>query len=126
MRSKGLRITKLLALTAVLLAMLLVFGCKKKTGDEPSTPPAQSGQIEQTTCPVMDGNPIDKNVFVEYKGKRVYFCCADCKAEFEADPEKYLDKLPQFKQELQQKAQEAADKAAEEMEKTSEKIPELQ
>ena len=44
----------------------------------------------------MDGNKIDKNVFVEYKGKKVYFCCADCKAKFEAEPEKYLPKLPQF------------------------------
>ncbi len=52
--------------------------------------------IEQTTCPVMDGNPINKNVFVEYKGKKVYFCCPDCKAKFEADPEKYIAKLPQF------------------------------
>jgi len=57
-----------------------------------------AAQVEQTTCPVMDGNPIDKNVFVEYQGKKVYFCCADCKAKFEAEPEKYLDKLPQFKQ----------------------------
>ena len=52
--------------------------------------------IEQTMCPVMDGNKIDKNVFVEYKGKKVYFCCAQCKAKFEAEPEKYLSKLPQF------------------------------
>lgn len=54
--------------------------------------------IEQTTCPVMDGNPIDKNVFVEYKGKKVYFCCEDCKATFDKDPEKYVKDLPQFKQ----------------------------
>ena len=52
---------------------------------------------EQTICPVM-GNPIDKSVFVEYKGKKVYFCCPDCKAKFNADPEKYIAKLPQFKQ----------------------------
>jgi YHS domain-containing protein len=53
---------------------------------------------EQTMCPIMDGNKIDKNVFVEYKGKKVYFCCPDCKAKFNADPEKYIAKLPQFKQ----------------------------
>jgi YHS domain-containing protein len=53
---------------------------------------------EQKTCPVMDGNPIDKNIFVEYKGKKVYFCCTACKEKFLADPEKYIAKLPQFKQ----------------------------
>jgi len=62
----------------------------KKTAKETAV------EIEQTRCPVMDGNKIDKNVFVEYKGKKVYFCCADCKAKFEAEPEKYLPKLPQF------------------------------
>jgi YHS domain-containing protein len=55
-----------------------------------------AASIEQTMCPVMDGNKIDKNVFVEYKGKKVYFCCAQCKAAFEKEPEKYLAKLPQF------------------------------
>ncbi len=53
--------------------------------------------VEQTLCPVLEGK-IDKNVFVEYKGKKVYFCCADCKAKFQAEPEKYIAKLPQFKQ----------------------------
>ena len=52
--------------------------------------------VEQTTCPIMEGNKINKNVFVEYKGKKVYFCCADCKAKFLAEPEKYVAKLPQF------------------------------
>ena len=50
---------------------------------------------EQTICPVMKG-PINKELFVEYKGKKVYFCCADCKAQFEKDPEKYVKDLPQF------------------------------
>jgi YHS domain-containing protein len=61
------------------------------------TAETMTASMEQTTCPVT-GNKIDKNIFVEYKGKKVYFCCADCKAKFEADPEKYIAKLPQFKQ----------------------------
>ena len=59
---------------------------------------AAAATIEQTMCPVMDGNKIDKNVFVEYKGKKVYFCCAECEAKFQAEPEKYIANLPQFKQ----------------------------
>lgn len=54
--------------------------------------------VEQTRCPVMDA-PINKDLFVEYKGKKVYFCCAGCEKEFEKNPEKYLSKLPQFKEE---------------------------
>jgi len=48
------------------------------------------------TCPVMVGNKVDPNIFVEYKGKKVYFCCAICKTAFLKDPEKYLPRLPQF------------------------------
>jgi Cu+-exporting ATPase len=25
----------------------------------------------------------------DYKGKRYYFCCAECKPKFDADPAKY-------------------------------------
>ena len=42
------------------------------------------------------GGAIDKNIFVEYQGKKVYFCCKECVAKFQADPQKYLAKLPQF------------------------------
>jgi len=52
---------------------------------------------EQTICPVM-GNPINKDIYVEYQGKKVYFCCPACKSEFEKDPAKYVAKLPQFQQ----------------------------
>ncbi len=51
--------------------------------------------IEQTTCPVMGGK-INKDIFVEYKGRKVYLCCAMCEGKFKADPEKYISKLPQF------------------------------
>ncbi len=50
----------------------------------------------QTECPVMVGNKIDPNIYVDYKGKRVYFCCNSCKSAFGKTPEKYLHRLPQF------------------------------
>ena len=62
-----------------------------------STKVAAVTAVEQTMCPVLAKQPIDKNVFVEYKGKTVYFCCTDCKAAFEKEPEKYVANLPQFK-----------------------------
>jgi len=46
----------------------------------------------QTTCPVLAGN-IDKNVYADYQGKRIYFCCKGCDAAFKKDPEKYMKKL---------------------------------
>lgn len=86
-------------LIGVLCVLVSLAGCKKKT--EPAEPAAQPAKtivdsIEQTTCPVMDGE-INKELFTEYKGKKVYFCCPGCEGTFKADPEKYLGKLPQFK-----------------------------
>jgi Cu(I)/Ag(I) efflux system membrane fusion protein len=65
------------------------------TSSQPTA--AETSEIVQTTCPVM-GGPIDPNVYTEYKGKRVYFCCKGCDKKFMEDPEKYLDKLPQFRE----------------------------
>ena len=47
----------------------------------------------QTTCPVMPGNPINKNIFTDYHGKRVYFCCGGCPKQFAVDPEKYMKRM---------------------------------
>lgn len=52
--------------------------------------------IDQSVCPVMEGNPISKDIFVEYQGKKVFFCCENCKSQFLKEPGKYLAKLPQF------------------------------
>jgi YHS domain-containing protein len=114
MKTKGL----MLLVAAFLTAVIVFGGCKKK--EQPAAPAKETtmkdmqmqttktaedtkkaateavASTEQTVCPVM-GEKIDKNVFVEYKGKKVYFCCAECKGKFEAAPEKYLPKLPQFK-----------------------------
>jgi len=116
--SKTARFPVIAGLTLAMAAALVAFaGCGK---EQPPTsqsqqvqqqPPAQAqaeapadqpqvavAATEQTTCPVMEGNPINKSIFVEYKGKKVYFCCKGCPETFLANPEKYIAKLPQFKQ----------------------------
>ena len=83
----------------LLVGLVALTGCKKKS--EPAAPAEServaSAEIQQTICPVMAG-AINKDIFTEYKGKKVYFCCAGCKEKFEKEPEKYLGKLPQFKE----------------------------
>ncbi len=46
----------------------------------------------QAVCPVMGGQ-IDKNVFMEYQGQRIYFCWPGCKEIFSKDAEKYMREL---------------------------------
>ena len=52
----------------------------------------------QTTCPVMGGT-INKELYADYKGQRVYFCCMACPPQFAKDPEKYIAKLKEMGQE---------------------------
>ena len=81
----------------MLVAVIAFAGCKKEEAPAKDPNDAVATTIEQTNCPVMEGKSIDKAFFVEYKGKKVYFCCAGCKPNFEAKPEDYISKLPQFK-----------------------------
>ena len=53
----------------------------------------------QTTCPVMGGTIVNKELYADYKGQRVYFCCMACPDEFKKDPEKYIAKLKEMGQE---------------------------
>lgn len=46
----------------------------------------------QTICPIQGGE-INKSIFTDYKGYRIYFCCKGCPEEFQKDPEKYMKKL---------------------------------
>ena len=52
----------------------------------------KEGSIEQVHCPVS-GEAIDPKVSTDYQGKKVYFCCKDCIAKFNADPSKYAAAL---------------------------------
>jgi len=45
------------------------------------------------TCPVMKGRAVNPNLYVEYKGKKVYLCCTKCVKMFKDDPEKYAANL---------------------------------
>jgi len=103
------RLMARLALIGLLLfGVLVVSSCKQEpeatqtqtvqTDGEQAVVAAQ--ETEQTTCPVM-GGAIDKEIFVEYKEKKVYFCCEPCKGKFNDAAETYIAKLPQFNQATQ-------------------------
>ena len=61
-----------------------------KAADPGAPDPKDSAQ---TLCPVM-GNEINPDLFIDYKGVRVYFCCPPCIEKFKAEPEKYIAELP--------------------------------
>jgi len=98
-----------LALIGLLLTGIVVLSSCKQEPEAAETETAQTDveqpavvaqETEQTTCPVMGGE-IDKDIFVEYKEKKVYFCCEPCKGIFNDAAETYVAKLPQFNQATQ-------------------------
>ncbi|MCA0156614.1 heavy metal translocating P-type ATPase [Tsukamurella sp. M9C] len=62
-----------------------------------SVAPANTAQAadENTTCPVMVGNPVVKStaeargLFRDFDGERYFFCCPSCAPKFDSDPAKY-------------------------------------
>ena len=117
-----LRRKKLLSILTIaglfIVASVVLTGCEKSEPETTETAAVEMSQemaehetmaaeavaqvaaaTEQTLCPIMDGNKINKDIFVEYQGKKVYFCCAGCEKVFKEDPEKYIAKLPQFQEE---------------------------
>lgn len=80
----------LVVAVAAVIAVGLAAGCKEKSGPAGGA----AAPIAQKLCPVT-GQPIDPNVYVDYEGRRIYFCCNACPAEFKKDPAKYLAILDQ-------------------------------
>jgi YHS domain-containing protein len=103
----------ILAIVLISAAGILVTGCEKDTepagqtesdaaestesAEQSLSDAAKNVETVQQTCPVMGGD-INPELYTEYKGKKVYFCCKGCKEKFEANPEEYLSKLPQFEE----------------------------
>jgi YHS domain-containing protein len=103
-----MRFTKMLAKVvpaAFVVAMLAATGSMgqseksvKADTAKPAVPAIPAKQLKtQTTCPVT-GDPIDKTLYVDYKGKRIYVCCDSCIAPVKKTPVKYIKKLEKMGQ----------------------------
>jgi hypothetical protein len=69
---------------AIISALLVVGNAIAADTAAPSQP--------QTVCPVMGGK-INKNLFVDHDGKRVYICCKGCLPKLKQAPAKYISQL---------------------------------
>jgi hypothetical protein len=80
-------------LTMLAVAIVLVSGsgcCRTCPPDKATTLPG--ADKVQTKCPVMGGE-INKSLFTDVKGCRVYVCCAGCIPAIQKEPDKYLEKI---------------------------------
>ena len=88
----------------MLITGLLILGCEKKESQTPEPAAVETKQVAekqsdtasaekpQTICPIMGGK-INKALFADHDGKRVYFCCAGCQEPFKKDPAKYIKQM---------------------------------
>jgi len=82
------------AIIVVVLAVMFTMVTLSQAAEKTAAPVAKSAvKMEpQSTCPVS-GDPINKEVYTDYQGKRVYFCCQACPPEFAKNPDKYMKVL---------------------------------
>jgi YHS domain-containing protein len=71
---------------SIMLLLLIVIPA---LADSHSRTNVEKAQPNQKMCPVM-GNPINKEVYSDYNGKRIYFCCKDCSEKFKKNPDQYI------------------------------------
>jgi len=96
---KNLIVIKENGVIAAMLALVTVFAltgelsAQAGSGEKSGTESAKAGKtVEQTVCPVMGGK-INKAVYVDADGKRIYLCCKGCVDKVKADPSKYISQL---------------------------------
>jgi hypothetical protein len=75
--------------TLALAAVLALWTAAASAADEKAPAPAAK---PQTKCPIT-GNPIDKTLFVDAEGFRIYLCCKGCVDKVTADPKAAIAKI---------------------------------
>ena len=81
--------------TAMLLSLIFAgisYGqcCGSSTKKASKNAKKQACKVkDQENCPVK-GKTVDKNIYLDVKGKRVYVCSKSCLASVKEDPDKFL------------------------------------
>jgi YHS domain-containing protein len=68
-----------------------VNGCLNGSGEKMRQDPVCMTEIDETEA-------HNQGLSSEYQGKRYYFCCDQCKEDFDRDPESYMTQLGTFDQ----------------------------
>jgi YHS domain-containing protein len=76
-------------ITATTITGLCLLGLAvAQTTQKPAAP-------KELACPIMPSHKVNianatkTKMYADYKGKRYFFCCGGCPAEFKANPAKY-------------------------------------
>lgn len=101
---------KAVVMTGMVLAGLLALGTaadacsgcaahaapKAEAAEKPVEQEAEKAELKtQETCPIMNSR-INKDLYVDHDGQRIYVCCNGCRAAVARDPEAALAKLAEL------------------------------
>ncbi len=73
------------ALLVLAIGIFICSGCSDDAGGGS----AQAGKIKNP-CPIMPTKEIQEQYYADYEGKRYYFCCQVCVAQFKQNPARWL------------------------------------
>ncbi len=51
--------------------------------------------LKAQTTDALSGKPVDRNIYADYEGKRIYFCCDQSRKDFHNNPDAYFTKFRQ-------------------------------
>ena len=81
--------------TMITVALAVVLAFSVTVAGWAAEPPMMERPLAgktQVACPVQGGK-VNKDLYTDYKGQRIYFCCPGCPEIFQKDPEKFLQKM---------------------------------
>lgn len=88
-------------LISLTVAGIIVLSCssdgnnvEKKTNTEAVRTPAPVKYYQ--TRDAFSGKLVNRTIYADYKGKRIYFCCDNSKADFLNDPERYMRRFQEL------------------------------
>lgn len=86
---------------AVMSAAMQVYADDAAKNSKDIVKAVATAKKPQTTCPVMGGE-INKKLYVDVDGKRIYVCCRGCLAAIRKNPAKYIQAMEAQGIELEQ------------------------
>lgn len=86
LRSKGVELEQLKTTDSTTDKLIVEKGSTKAS----DTAKGLTKPLKAQMTDALSGKPVDRNVYVDYQGQRIYFCCANSRSDFQLNPDKYL------------------------------------
>ncbi len=92
------KVLQVVIILSLMTTGLVNMSCSKEEktpqkGEDVTTKVAEPQTLKAQTIDAFSGKPVNKSIYADYNGKRIYFCCANSKMDFNNDPEKYIKKF---------------------------------